>query len=117
VEKRKELSTNNKPPKTATNSFGGNKHPYQQSKMSSTILTQSTPKVQRIIDLTDSIPDITANIIHNSEHHQLPSDIFENLIFEALNDLIDDFSLDPDKYLKTHHETHINRIAEQYLNS
>ena len=44
-----------------------------------------------IIDLTDSLPDITANIIHDSEHYQLPSDIFEDLVFQALNDLIDDF--------------------------
>ncbi|NJK58793.1 MAG: hypothetical protein HC939_23840 [Pleurocapsa sp. SU_5_0] len=71
----------------------------------------------RIIDLTNSIPDITANLIHDSEHFQLPSDLFEDLLFEALNDLIDDFSLDPDKYLKPHHQSQLDGIAQEYLNS
>ena len=70
----------------------------------------------RIIDLTDSIPDITANLIHDSQHHQLPSELFENAVFEALNDLIDDFASDPDKYLKPHHQTLLDRTAELYLN-
>ena len=53
----------------------------------------------RIIDLTDSIPDITANLIDDSQHYQLPSELFEDAVFQALNDLIDDFANDPDKYL------------------
>ena len=70
----------------------------------------------RIIDLTDSIPDITANLIDDSQHYQLPSELFEDAVFQALNDLIDDFANDPDKYLKPHHQTLIDRTAEQYLN-
>ena len=70
----------------------------------------------RIIDLTDSIPDITANLIHDSQHHQLPSELFENAVFKALNDLIDDFASDPDQYLKPHHQTLLDRTAERYLN-
>ena len=76
----------------------------------------STPKIP-IIDLTDSITDITANLIHDSEHHQLPSDIFEKLVFQALNDLIDEFAQNPARYLKPHHQSEIDRIAEQYLES
>lgn len=70
----------------------------------------------RIIDLTDSIPDITANLIDDSQHYQLPSELFEDAVFQALNDLIDDFANDPDKYLKPHHQTLIDRTAERYLN-
>jgi len=44
----------------------------------------------RIINLTDSIPDVTSNLIVDSEHYQLPSDIFEDTLYEALNDLIDE---------------------------
>lgn len=73
--------------------------------------------VSRIIDLTDSIPDITANLIHDSEHFQLPSDIFEKLVFQALNDLIDEFAQNPDRYLKPHHRSEIDRIAHEYLES
>ena len=71
----------------------------------------------RVIDLNDSIPDITANYIHDSEHFQLPSDIFESLIFQAINDLIDEFAQHPEQYLKSHHQTAIDCIAHQYLNS
>jgi hypothetical protein len=78
-------------------------------------LDQSTV---HIINLTDCIPDITANIIHkSSEHYLLPSDIFEDVTVQAINDLIDDFALNPDKYLKPHHHSEINRIADEYLNS
>ena len=51
----------------------------------------SNPATQkRIIDLTDSLADLTANIIYDSEHYLLPSDIFEDAILGAINDLIDD---------------------------
>lgn len=87
--------------------------------MTSFIVT-ATPQTiikSRIIDVTDSIPDITANIIHDSEHYQLPSDIFEDLVFQALNDLIDDFALNPDKYLKPHHYQKLDHLAHHYLHS
>ena len=64
-----------------------------------------------------AIPDITANIIYDSEHFQLPSDIFENAVYEALNDLIDDFAENPQKYLKASHESKIDHIANNYLAS
>ncbi len=86
--------------------------------MSQTIIAQTTASIQtsqRIIDLTDSIPDITANLIHDSEHYQLPSDIFENAVLEAINDLIDDFADCPDRYLKPKHKQQIDKIAAEYL--
>ena len=70
---------------------------------------------KHIIDLTDCVVDTTANIIYDSEYSQLPSDIFENTIFEALNDLIDDFAINPDRYLKLKHQQRIDRIAREYL--
>jgi hypothetical protein len=81
-----------------------------------TTITDSTSTV-RTIDVTNCIPDITENIIHDSEHSLLPSDIFEGVTLQAINDLIDDFALNPDQYLKPHHHTEINRIADEYLNS
>ncbi len=65
-------------------------------------MNQATPQTQtpdHQIDLiceavsfrTDSLADITDNIIQDSEHYLLPSDIFEKAILEAINDLIDDF--------------------------
>lgn len=70
-----------------------------------------------IVDLTDSVPDIAANLIYGSQYHHLPSDIFEALIVQLINDLIDDLASDPQKYLEPHHETQIDLIAQDYLNS
>lgn len=71
----------------------------------------------RIIDLTDAVPDIAANLIYGGQYHQLPSDIFEQLIIELINDLVDDLASDPQKYLKPQHQTQIERITQDYLNS
>jgi hypothetical protein len=83
------------------------------------ILTNSTTiEKVRTIDLTECLPDITSNIISASpEHYLLPSDIFEDIVFTAINELIDDFSLDPDKYLKPHHQAKIDRVAHDYIHS
>jgi hypothetical protein len=82
-------------------------------------MTLSTAtKKKRIIDLSECLPDITANIIHHSaEHYLLPSDIFEDVILQAVNDLIDDFALNPAQYLKPHHQQQLDHIANEYLNS
>ena len=92
--------------------------------MSPTILTQQAHTVSisrservRIIDVTECIPDITDNYIIESEYSEIPADIFENLVFQALNDLIDDFANNTDKYLKPDHKTEIEQIAHDYLNS
>jgi hypothetical protein len=83
-----------------------------------TLSISKIKSVSRNIDLTDSIPDLTANIIHNSaEHYLLPCDIFEDVILQAVNDLIDDFALNPDQYLKPHHQQQLDHIANEYLNS
>lgn len=76
--------------------------------------TKVTP---RQIDLTDSVPDIAANLIYGGQYHQLPSDIFEAFVIELINDFIDDLASDPQKYLQPHHETELDRIAQDYLNS
>ncbi|MBW4533701.1 MAG: hypothetical protein KME09_07155 [Pleurocapsa minor HA4230-MV1] len=77
--------------------------------------TSATTTNVRVIDLSECLADITANTIYNSEHNLLPSDIFEDVILQAINDLIDDFALDPHNYLKTHHQEQIDTIAHDYL--
>ena len=68
-----------------------------------TLSIAQTQVISRIIDLTDSLPDLTANIIEDSEHHQLPSNLFEDAILEAINDLVDDFAINPDKHFEPKH--------------
>lgn len=77
----------------------------------------TTISTNRTIDLSQSLADITSNLIHDSEHHLLPSDLFENVLFEVIEDLIDDFALNPNQYLQPKHHDQINQIAEEYLNS
>lgn len=81
--------------------------------MNETTLQTQTPSPQ--IDLSECLTDITANIIHDSEHYQLPSNIFEKAVLEAINDLIDDFADCPDRYLKPKHLKQIDKIAADYL--
>ena len=82
-----------------------------------TITTDKARKLTYAINLNDCLPDITANIVHDSEFSQLPSDIFEEAVLGAINDLIDDFADCPDRYLKPRHLSQFELIAHQYLNS
>jgi hypothetical protein len=78
---------------------------------------QTTTPTKYSIDLTEAIPDITANVIHDSRFNQLPSDIFEKVVFKALNNLIDDFAQNTNKYLLPEHSCSIEQIAANYLAS
>lgn len=82
-----------------------------------TTQTAATKATPRIINVTESIPDITANLVVDSEHYLLPSPLFEGVLFEALSDLIDRFAQNPHQYLEPHHHQKIDRIAEEYLQS
>ena len=77
----------------------------------------STTREKPVIDLSDSIADITENIIDDLEYSHLPSDIFEKSVLKAINDLVDDFAIDPHKYLQPKHFKQIDAIAREYLNS
>lgn len=70
------------------------------------------------IDVKDCLEDVTANFIAEStEHYQLPSDLFESVLFQAMNDLIDEFAQEPDRFVKNRHLKQIDSIAQAYLNS
>ena len=83
----------------------------------STQLESTTKSPSLIIDLSDAIADITENIIADSEYSDLPSDIFIDAVKRAINDLVDDFVIEPDKYLQTEHLKQIDTIAHEYLHS
>ena len=70
-----------------------------------------------IINLSDAIADITENIIQDSEYSDLPTDIFVDAVKRAINDLVDDFAINPDSYLQPQHLKQIDEIALEYLNS
>ena len=92
-------------------------NPYFFSGASVTLSTTQAKTIDRIIDLNDSLADIAANLIYGGQYHDLPSDIFEELVLKVINDQLNDLAADPQKYLQPHHETELDRIAHQYLNS
>ena len=81
------------------------------------LFNSASPVSNYSIDLNDCLEDITTNIIHDSEHFLLPSDIFEDAVFEAVNDLIDEFAQAPDRFLTSRHTQRLDDIAHAYLNS
>ena len=71
-----------------------------------------------IINAGEFLDDVTANYIFDSpDYYNLPSDIFERTLFDALNGLIDDFATNTHRYIKPQHLDEIDRIAIEYLYS
>ena len=80
-------------------------------------VSSKVTKEEFIINLSDAIADITENIIRDSEYWSLPANIFQDAVKRAINDLVDDFAIEPDKYLKSEHLKQIDEIAQEYLHS
>ena len=61
-------------------------------------MTQKTD--QYTISLEDCLEDIAENFIYaESEYSDVPPFVLIPLMFEAVNDLIDEFSNNPEKYI------------------
>ena len=73
-------------------------------------------KDQYIISLSDCLEDIAENFIYaESEYSQIPSFVLVPLMFEAVNDLIDKFSDDPEKYISDRLRQKIDETVREYL--
>lgn len=65
------------------------------------------------LNLRDCIQDTADNFVFESpEYCDVPADVFELLLFQALEELVEDFSTNPSKYLKSNHLEHIERTAK-----
>ncbi|MEL6500852.1 MAG: hypothetical protein AAFQ23_05540 [Cyanobacteria bacterium J06623_1] len=74
------------------------------------------PKNKYIITLDDCLEDIASNFIYEeSEYSQVPPFIFIPLMFEAVNELIDQFSSSPEKYLSHALRQKIDEAVSEYL--
>ncbi len=68
------------------------------------------------ITLDDCLEDIASNFIYEeSEYSQVPPFVLIPLMFEAVNDLIDQFSSSPEKYLSHALRQKIERTVNEYL--
>ncbi len=77
-------------------------------------MTQKTD--QYTISLSDCLEDIAENFIHaESEYSHVPSFVLVPLMFEAINDLIDEFSTNPEKYINDRLRQKIDEAVSEYL--
>jgi hypothetical protein len=77
-------------------------------------MTQKTD--QYTISLSDCLEDIAENFIYaESEYSQVPSFVLVPLMFEAVNDLIDEFSSNPEEYVSDRLRKKIDEAVSEYL--
>jgi hypothetical protein len=77
-------------------------------------MTQKTN--QYTISLSDCLEDIASNFIYaESEYSHVPSFVLVPLMFEAINDLIDEFSTNPEKYISNTLRQKIDEVVAEYL--
>jgi hypothetical protein len=71
---------------------------------------------QYTISLSDCLEDIAENFIYaESEYSQVPSFVLVPIMFEAVNDLIDEFSTNPEKYVSDRLREKIDETVSDYL--
>ncbi len=71
---------------------------------------------QYTISLEDCLEDIAENFIYaESEYSHVPSCVLIPIMFEAINDLIDEFSTNPEKYISDRHRQKIDEAVREYL--
>ena len=68
------------------------------------------------ISLSDCLEDIAENFIYaESEYSQVPSFVLVPLMFEAINEWIEEFSTNPEKYISDRHRQKIDEAVREYL--
>ena len=77
-------------------------------------MTQKTDRYTT--SLEDCLEDIAENFIYaESEYNHVPPFILVPIMFEAVNDLIDEFSDSPEKYISDRLRQKIDETVSEYL--
>ena len=77
-------------------------------------MTQKTDRYT--ISLEDCLEDIAENFIYaEKEYSHVPPFVLVPIMFEAVNDLIDEFSNNPEKYLSDRLRKKLNETVSEYL--
>jgi len=76
-----------------------------------------TQKIDRYtISLGDCLEDIAENFIYeNSEYSHVPPFVLVPIMFEAVNDLVDEFSSNPEKYISDRLRRKLDETVSEYL--
>ena len=68
------------------------------------------------ISLKDCLEDIAENFIYaESEYSQVPSFVLVPIMFEAINEWIDEFSTNPEQYISVRLRKKIDEAVSEYL--
>ena len=68
------------------------------------------------ISLENCLEDIAENFIYaNSEYSHVPPFVLVPIMFEAVNDLIDRFSSNPEKYISDRLQQKLDEAVNEYL--
>lgn len=71
---------------------------------------------QYTISLEDCLEDIAENFIYaESEYSQIPSFVLVPFMFEAINEWIEEFSTNPEKYISDRLREKIDEAVREYL--
>jgi hypothetical protein len=71
---------------------------------------------QYTISLSDCLEDIAENFIYaESEYTHVPPFVLVPIMFEAVNDLIDEFSTNPEKYINQSLREKLDEVVSEYL--
>lgn len=77
-------------------------------------MTQKTDRYT--ISLSDCLEDIAENFIYaESEYSHVPPFVLVPIMFEAVNDLIDEFSTNPEKYISARLREKLDETVSKYL--
>ena len=77
-------------------------------------MTQKTDRYT--ISLSDCLEDIAENFIYaESEYSQIPSFVLVPFMFEAINEWIEKFSTNPEKYISDRLREKIDEAVKEYL--
>jgi hypothetical protein len=69
-----------------------------------------------IISLDECLPDLAENFIYaHSEYSHVPSFVLIPIMFEAVNDLIDEFSTNPEEYISDRLREKIDAAVNEYF--
>ena len=71
---------------------------------------------QYTISLSDCLEDIAENFIYaENEYSHVPPFVLVPIMFEAVNDLIDEFSSNPEKYISDRLREKLDETVSEYL--
>ncbi|MGK7896454.1 MAG: hypothetical protein AB4372_23260 [Xenococcus sp. (in: cyanobacteria)] len=53
--------------------------------------------------------------VYRTEFDDIPTDIYIPIVFELINDIIEDISTSPEKFVKPKHQKLIAQVYQEYL--